>query len=97
MVLKKIRLILRSLKIESIRKFTGGKDLNLYKNGVCRPRSGTKTGRIWDKADEVSNLDRKPVSRKVILAFAKKSGLNVGTSAVQYCLWRKYWGLQKTE
>ena len=66
-------------------------------NGVTRPKSGTKTGRIWEISDELSASQGKPVARKDVLEKAQAEGINVATAATQYGRWRKYHGLGKEE
>lgn len=62
-------------------------------NGVTRPKAGTKTGRIWEIADSLSQQAGAPVARKDVLAAATTEDINVATAATQYGRWRKYHGL----
>ena len=64
------------------------------KNGVTRPGSGTKTGRIWEIADTMSAELQAPAGRKVVLEAAEKEEINSATAATQYGRWRKYNGLE---
>lgn len=62
-------------------------------NGVTRPKSGTKTGRVWDIADAQSQELGAPAQRKGVLDAAADEGINTATAATQYGRWRKYHGL----
>lgn len=62
-------------------------------NGVARPKPGTKTGRIWEVADELSAQLGHPVPRRKVLEVAISEGMNPATAATQYGRWRKYHGL----
>lgn len=63
-------------------------------NGVVRPKTGTKTGRVWEIADELSKKAKKPASRKAVLEKTNGEGINSATAATQYGRWRKYHGLE---
>lgn len=62
-------------------------------NGIARPKPGTKTGRIWEIADELSAQLGHPVPRKKVLEVAISENMNPATAATQYGRWRKYHGL----
>lgn len=62
-------------------------------NGVARPKPGTKTGRIWEIADELSAQLGHPVPRKKVLEVAISENMNPATAATQYGRWRRYHGL----
>jgi hypothetical protein len=62
-------------------------------NGITRPAAGTKTGRVWDIADELSNSAGQPVARKLVMDKATAEGINEATIATQYSRWRGYNGL----
>lgn len=63
------------------------------KNGVTRPKAGTKTGRIWAIADDLSAKAGSPVARKAVLEAAIAEDINAATAATQYGRWRVYYGL----
>jgi hypothetical protein len=63
-------------------------------NGVVRPKSGTKTGRVWEISDELSAALKRPVERKLVMEAAAKESINEATCATQYGRWRKYHGLK---
>lgn len=63
------------------------------RNGVTRPKAGTKTGRVWEITDGRSRELGKPATRKEVIEIAQKEGINVATAATQYGRWRKYFGL----
>ena len=62
-------------------------------NGVSRPKSGSKTGRIWEIADTLSTAKGAPAPRKEVLEAALAEDINLATAATQYGRWRKYHGL----
>lgn len=64
------------------------------KNGVTRPKSGTKTGRVWEIADAQSANRGKPALRKDVIAECVSEQINEATAATQYGRWRKYNGLE---
>lgn len=66
------------------------------KNGVTRPKGGTKTGRVWEIADAQSNALGSPALRAPVLETAIGEGINSATAATQYGRWRKYHGLEGT-
>ena len=61
-------------------------------NGVTRPKTGAKTGRVWEISDELSTSDG-PAARKDVMAAGEAEGLNSATIATQYGRWRKFHGL----
>jgi len=63
-------------------------------NGVTRPSSGTKTGRVWEVADEISAARGEPAPRKDVMEKCKAEGINEATIATQYGKWRKFHGLK---
>lgn len=62
-------------------------------NGIPRPKAGTKTGRVWEIADELSAKKGEPAPRKEVLETANGEDINIATAATQYGRWRKYHGL----
>lgn len=62
-------------------------------NGISRPKSGTKTGRVWEIADELSAATNAPATRKDVLVKTTAESINSATAATQYGRWRKYHGL----
>lgn len=63
-------------------------------NGVTRPKSGTKTGRVWEIADAQSKQKGEPAPRKAVIDEAMTDDINAATAATQYGRWRKYHGLK---
>lgn len=63
-------------------------------NGIGRPAAGTKTGQVFDVADEVSKTLGKPAPRKDVMEKCKALGINEATIATQYGRWRKFNGLK---
>lgn len=66
----------------------------LIANGVTRPGAGTKTGRVWEIADELSKAAGKPIAREAVMTQAKAEEINEATTATQYGKWRVYNGLK---
>lgn len=59
-----------------------------------RPRPGTKTGRVWDIADEITREKDRPAKRReVIERFTAENG-NVNTANTQYQYWRDWYDRQ---
>jgi len=67
----------------------------ITQNGITRPSAETKTGRIWEIADNLST--DVPAKRAPVLAQCKEEGINNATAATQYGRWRKFYGLGKEE
>ena len=64
-------------------------------NGVTRPAPGTKTGRVWEIADELSAEKGEPAGRAEVLAAYEAEGGNSATGATQYGRWKKFHGLTR--
>lgn len=64
------------------------------KNGITRPKAGTKTGTVWEIADAQSKTLKAPAPRAAVLEAAIAAKINPATAATQYGLWRKYNGLE---
>lgn len=65
------------------------------KNGVTRPKLGTKTGRVWEIADYLSAQAQRPALREEVLASGEAEGLTKGTIATQYARWTRYYDVTK--
>lgn len=63
------------------------------KNGVSRPKTGTKTGRVWEIADTLSAAAGKPAARKDVIEKGLAESINQATIATQYGRWRQFHGL----
>lgn len=64
-------------------------------NGVTRPSAGTTTGRVWEIADNLSNITGEPAVRKDVLEKTRAEGIKDATASTQYGRWRKFHGLGK--
>ena len=62
-------------------------------NGVTRPAEGTKTGKVWEIADKLSNELGQAAPRKDVIVKASAEGINLATITTQYGHWRRYNGL----
>ena len=59
-----------------------------------RPKPGTKTGRVWEIADEITRAKGRPAKRReVIERFTAENG-NANTANTQYQYWRDWYDLQ---
>lgn len=61
----------------------------IRQNGFTRPIAGTKTGLIWDIADEISAREKRPAKRDEVFDEYKKrvpDAMN-GTMSTQYSRW----------
>jgi hypothetical protein len=63
-------------------------------HGVTRPADGTKTGRVWAIADELSKALGKPVPRADVMKKGEAESINSATIATQYGKWRVFNGLK---
>ena len=63
-------------------------------NGVTRPKADSKTGRVWELADQISEANGGRARRKDVMAACEAAGLHAATAATQYGRWRKYNGLE---
>lgn len=63
-------------------------------NGITRPNPNTKTGRVFEIADEISAIEGAPAKRGDVLKVCDEEGINKATAATQYGRWRKFNGLE---
>lgn len=66
-------------------------------NGVVRPSEGTKTGRVWEIADAISQTNQAPAARGEVLKQCEGEGINQATGATQYGRWCKFNDVPKPE
>lgn len=66
------------------------------RNGVTRP-AGALTGRVWDKADEISARLGRPALRDEVMAELEAEGMSRGTIATQYARWCTFYGVTKEQ
>lgn len=68
-------------------------------NGVTRPNSGTKTGRVWELADELSQTTSEDGEgdslRAALMKAGEAEGLVAATISTQLGRWRRFHGLVK--
>ncbi len=62
------------------------------KNGVTRPRPGSRTGIVWELCDSIYT-ETGETDRKRLLEMAAARGVCAATVSTQYGRWRKYMGL----
>lgn len=69
----------------------------LRQNGFTRPIAGTKTGLVWDIADEISAAQGRPALRDEVMATYKErvAGASDGTISTQYSRWCGFHGVQE--
>ena len=84
-----------SKKLNEIAAANARKELDKMptRNGMRRPKPGTKTGRIWEIADNISGEIKAPASRAAVLEVAKEEGANLSMAVSQYSYWRKFNGV----
>jgi len=58
-------------------------------NGVTRPKAGSKTGRVWEIAEQLGE----EVTRKGVVDTCVAEGINPSTASTQYGKWRKFNGM----
>jgi hypothetical protein len=65
-------------------------------NGFTRPIAGTKTGLVWDIADEISAKEKRPALRDEVMAEYKTrvADASNGTISTQYSRWCGFHGVQ---
>ena len=51
-----------------------------------RPQPGTKTGRVWQIADQIQE-ETGQASREAVIRACLEEGLNVNTASTQYSYW----------
>jgi bifunctional DNA-binding transcriptional regulator/antitoxin component of YhaV-PrlF toxin-antitoxin module len=56
-------------------------------SGPNRPRSETKTGRVWDIADEITRQKRRTAKRQEVMDAYEAEGGNPNTASTQYSAW----------
>lgn len=66
------------------------KQMRITNNGVVRPSEGTKTGRVWEIADEISQANQAPAARGEVLKQCEAEDINQATGATQYGRWCKF-------
>lgn len=66
-----------------------------YASAYRRPTFGTKTARVWEIADQISQqAGRQAASKEVVAAFVREGG-NSNTAATQYTYWKEAYGSQQ--
>lgn len=70
-------------------------------NGFTRPLAGTKTGLVWDVADQISAKEKRPALRDEVIAAYKEAcpaagfgEARDGTVSTQYSRWCGFHGVQ---
>lgn len=63
--------------------------MNMQSTVSLRPGAGSKTGRVWEIADQISLKTGRCAARKEVLeAFAAEGG-NINTGSTQYHVWKQ--------
>lgn len=55
-----------------------------------RPTRGSKTGRVWAVADEITKRAGRPATRAEVISQILAEGGNPGTASTQYNGWKKH-------
>lgn len=63
------------------------------KNGITQPKEGTKTRKVWDIAEKMTEKTGSTAVRADVIEAAVKVGIDQGTAATQYGYWRQYHGI----
>ena len=66
-------------------------------NGVTKPAEGTKTGKVWEIADDISRHQSRPALREEVMTAGLDLGLNRGTIATQYSRWTQFYGVSAAD
>lgn len=85
----------KAAKLAAAKAATDKKAAKQEQNGVTRPAAGTKTGQVWDIADQLSKSKGSRIERKHVIEEALKLGLNESTAATQYGRWMKFYGFSE--
>lgn len=64
------------------------------KNGITRPADGTKCGRIWTAADQISASQHTIAAIAVVKHHELVKGIPEATIKTQYARWRQYNGIK---
>jgi bifunctional DNA-binding transcriptional regulator/antitoxin component of YhaV-PrlF toxin-antitoxin module len=56
---------------------------------VRRPAHGSKTGRVWAVADEITRRAGRPATRTEVITQILAEGGNAGTASTQYNAWKR--------
>ena len=64
------------------------------KNGVTKPKAGTKTRMVWDILTEISEKQNRPATREEALEACLAKEINKSTITTQYSHWKRYHGIQ---
>lgn len=70
------------------------REKNERKNGVVRPKAGTKTGSVWETADKITAKNKTTATRAEVLGVCSEAnGYNQAMAATQYGRWRRFNGI----
>ena len=62
-----------------------------------RPKEGTKTGRVWEIADEITHEKCRPAKRREVMErFTAEKG-SANTASTQYQYWKNWYDRQSRE
>ncbi len=70
------------------------KGAKITQNDVTRPAADSKTGKVWEIADNLSSTKGSPVSLSELKAETDKIGANPNMVSSQYASWRKFYGIR---
>jgi hypothetical protein len=72
------------------KKEAAPKKERITQNGIVRPAAGTKTGKVWEIADKISQDSKAPATRADVLKECEAAGIVSATGATQYGRWCKF-------
>lgn len=84
-------------KAPKVAKVAKPKIVRERQNGQTRPQAGSKTGIVWDVADEISSKLKRPALRNEVFdAYEKKvKDASMLTAGTQYSRWCTFYGVAK--
>lgn len=84
-------------KAPKVAKVAKPKIVRERQNGQTRPQAGTKTGVVWDIADEISSKLKRPALRNEVFdAYEKRvKDASMLTAGTQYSRWCTFYGVAK--
>lgn len=89
---KKLEAEAKKAEREAAREASKAARQTVKQNDVSRPKAGTITGEVWDKADELSAATKAPATIAALIDALP--GIAEATVRTQYARWRKFHGVE---
>lgn len=77
-------------KAEKAAKVEKEKIVRLVQNDTTRPKDGSKTGRVWEIADDITKTSKMAATRDAVIKIAEAEGIPLATVATQFQRWRVF-------